>query len=339
MAAGFVALYVKSATDILGQVNESGFSSLVSGINGIAMAAATIALVLAVFNQFLQIGYMSPNQMLGLMIKLILISYIGLQWGNFSAVSSTVQEFMDKISISILDTIAGSTKGNPSLPAAIDTILSRISTASDKALTHAAWYTGAGLAVIIVICLTVLGAVSALIIIYSKIMVSLYIIIAPIFICCLIFERLSDYFYRWLQGAVSYMMYPVITAGIMAMIAGITDSFLNSISDDSISTIAMFIPFMTLAVIATIIIIFIPIIVAGLSGMIQHISPIHITTPIIQALKPRKKDNNDDNANQHGYRQPTPPAPSNRSATIPSGPFPGEPARMFAREERMRKMD
>ena len=337
MSNGLVTSYVASATNMLGKANEAGFSSLSHSISAIAIAIATIALVMAIFNQFMQIGYMSPSKMLALMIKILLISYIGLKWGNFSIVANAVENGMNSIASSLLDTVSDRGSGSSSLAGSIDQILSSMASASNAALKHTGWITGSILTILVVTCLAALGAVSALIIIYSKIMLSVFVMIAPAFICCLIFERTSDYFYRWLQGAITYTLYPVITSAVMALIAGITNSYIESIKASSLSTITEFIPFITVVVIAIIIIMFIPIIVSGLSGMIQHVSPLHVGMPIKQVLAPKRKENIDDNLNRFGDGPPaqSPSPQPDHAATKPSGPFPGDPFRMLARAERI----
>ncbi|WP_079212788.1 type IV secretion system protein [Brucella pituitosa] len=280
MADGLVTSYVASATAMLGKANEAGFSSVANAINSVAIAAGTFAFILAIFNQFFQIHYVSPAKILALMIKLILLSYFGMRWSNFSIIAASVESGMNSIADSLLHTITSGIDTSPSLAGSIDAILSRMAMAANKALAHTGWVAGAFLEILVVTCLALLGAASALIIIYSKIMISLFIMIAPLFICCLIFERTSDYFYRWLQGAITYALYPVITAVVMALIAAITDSYMRVVQNSVMSTIAEFIPFITVIVIAIIVILFIPVIVAGLSGMIQHVSPLAIASPL-----------------------------------------------------------
>lgn len=289
MESGLVTSYVATATAMIGNANEAGFSRVVTGINAVAILAATLAFVLAILNQFFQWKYVGANQLLSLMIKLILISYIGLRWDNFHAVSDAVESGMDSISIALLETVISGAKDSQSLPGSIDAILSSMATASNAALSHTGWIAGAFLSILVVGCLSLLGAVSALIIIYSKIMISAFIMIAPVFICCLIFSNTSDYFYRWLQGAITYALYPVITAVIMSMIAGITSSYIDSIATNPLNTITEFIPFITVIVIAIIVILFIPVIVAGLSGMIQHVSPLAIASPLKSFIPKRTR--------------------------------------------------
>lgn len=333
MATGFVTDYVNSATRLLGVVNETAFTSITTGINAAAMAAATMAFLLAIFNQFFQLSYISPGKILALLLKTLLISYIGLKWNNFHAIAQTIQDGMDSIANSLLNAISTDMKGSSTLTGSIDSMMSQIATASDKALTHTAWYTGAILTMLIVGCLILLAASASLLIIYSKLMISLFIIIAPIFICCLIFEKTSDYFYRWLQGAITYAMYPIITSAIMAMILGVTNTYLQGINQKEISSIEEFTPFLSLAVIAIVLILFIPVIVSGLSGMIQHVSPIHIADKLYQ-LKPKaEKNNNNDNNNDNNNN-----GTNNQNQIAPNkspGTFPGDPSRLLAREIRI----
>lgn len=338
MAAGIVTLYVESATNMLGKANESGFKMLVSGINAAAISAATVAFLLAIFNQFFQLSYMTPGKILALLIKLILISYIGLQWGNFSSIANSVQNGMDSIASALLKAVTVGGKESLTLTGTIDAILESMGTASDKALVHASWVSGAMLSIVVVFSLCVLGAVACLIIIYSKIMISLFIMMAPLFICCLIFERTSDYFYRWLQGAITYALYPVVSASVIAIIGGVTNSYILSIAKTPLNTITEFIPFITVIVIAAAVIFFIPIIVSGLSGMIQHVSPSHI----MEILKVKEKHQSGGNNGSGGGSSPQgqPPSgstqsPASTGVTQPSGPFPGSPASMMARSQRI----
>lgn len=339
MADGLVTSYVTSATAMLGKANEAGFNSVVSGINATALAVATLAFLLAIFNQFLQISYMSPSKMLGLMIKNILIAYFAMNWEHFSAVSNAIEKGMDSISVTLLETVTSGANGSASLTGSIDAILSSMATASNSALKHTGWVAGAFLTILVVACLALLGAVSALLIIYSKIMISVFIMLAPAFICCLIFERTADYFYRWLQGAITYALYPVITAAIMSLIAGVTNSYIESIASSKLNSITEFIPFITVIVIAIIVIICIPTIVSGLSGMIQHASPLHIANPMLAVLSKMKQKKQDDKDNENsgvGGQSSNLKLSSRNQGLDPSHKGPAE---MLARDKRITGKD
>ncbi|WP_273794993.1 type IV secretion system protein [Brucella intermedia] len=281
MADGIVTSYVTTATQMLGEANKAGFEAIVNGINTTALAIAVLSFALLIINQFYQVYAISLSEMLSHLVKLLLISYFALKWSNFDAIASAVQNGMDSIAQALLSIISSSVGSGTSLSGAIDSILSDLSTASNQALQSATWFGGALLTMVVVVFLTILGAVAALIIIYSKIMISLYIMLAPAFICCLIFPYTADFFSRWLQGAIAYALYPVVTSGIIAMIAGVTLSYVNSLNKSTLSSITEFIPFLTVVLIAIVIIVFIPTIVSSISGMVQHVN----TKEIIQKMQ------------------------------------------------------
>jgi type IV secretion system protein VirB6 len=288
MSDGIVTSYVSTATQMLGEANKAGFEAIVNGINTTALAIAILSFALLIINQFYQAYAISLSDMLAHLVKLILISFFALKWSNFDVIATAVQSGMDSIAKALLSIISSSVGSGTSLSGAIDTILSDLSTASNQALQSATWFGGALLTVVVVVFLTILGAVAALIIIYSKIMISLYLMLAPAFICCLIFPYTTDFFTRWLQGAISYALYPVVTSGIIAMISGITISYVHSMKGNTLSTITAFIPFLTVVSIAIIIIIFIPTIVNSLSGMVQHININDFTNKVKQTLYSKK---------------------------------------------------
>jgi hypothetical protein len=73
--------------------------------------------------------------------------------------------------------------------------------------------------------------------------------------------------------------------------------------------------------------------------MIQHVSPSNIAEPIIQLAMPTKKnDNNKTYYENSSYTSSSSPR-RDTSEIKPSGPFPGEPARMLKFEQEIHGKD
>ncbi|QWK80879.1 type IV secretion system protein [Ochrobactrum sp. BTU1] len=336
----FVGNFVKTSDGLIGSVSRSGFSSVLQAVNGIAASLAIIAILTLVFNQLLQFRYISIERFLGLFVKLLLIAIIGLKWSNFSAVANAIYGGMDSIAAKLL-TMAGPSE-QTTVAGAIDDLITTMAEKANQAGSKTGWVAGALLSLLITWQLSLIGCLGALIIIYSKIMFSVYMCIAPMFIACYIFDSSKDYFYRWLQGAITYTLYPVITSAIIGMSYSVIFAYIKTIDGLSIGTIASFIPFISILTMMILLIICIPIIVAGLSGMIQHVSPVHharVVSNIYSFMNGPAPGTNNMNPQQSQPLASSPMQSKPFTETQPSGSFPGEPARMLAREERLNRKE
>jgi type IV secretion system protein VirB6 len=333
----FVGSFVTKADELIGSVSESGFSAVLQAVNGIAASLSMIAIMTLVFNQFLQFKYISMDRFLALFVKLFLIAIIGLKWSNFSVVSDAIYNGMDSIAAKLL-TMAGPTE-QTTVAGAIDSLITTMADKANQAGSKTGWVAGALLSLLITWQLSLIGCLGALVIIYSKVMFSVYICIAPMFIVCYIFESTKDYFYRWVQGAITYALYPVITAALIGMCYSVMIAYIKTINGVNIKTIASFIPFISILTMMIILILCIPIIVSGLSGMIQNVSPGHLARVAsgAQSLLTRPAPGTKDiNSPLRNPAAPSPAKSQSEAASKPSGPFPGDPIRMLARDERLR---
>lgn len=330
--AGFVSSFVSSADNLIHSVAQSGFGAVLQAVNGIAASCAVLAVCFLVLNQFLQVQYISLSKFLGLFIKLILISVIGLKWSNFSAVAISIQSGMDTIGAKLL-TMSAPTSST-TVAGAIDSVIDVLAEQANEAGSKASWFAGAMMSMLVTGLLSLLGCAGALIIIYSKVMFAVFVCIAPIFIACYIFEATKDYFYRWVQGALTYTLYPVLTAAVIGMSYTVIMTYIDSVRNTPIESISAFIPFLAVAMMMVALIMFIPIIVSGLSGMIQNVSMYAMLAP--PAKFAGQKAMNMMNKMRSDRPTPPPPAPASSAAQSPApANFQGNAATMHARAQRI----
>lgn len=326
----FVGRFVSSADGLISGVAQSGFMAVLDAVRGASVAAATLAIIILAFNQFLQLHSISLGRFLGLFIKLACIAIIGMKWANFGAAANAVQGGMDSVAAKLL-TMTSPSSAN-SVAGAIDDLISTLAAKGNEVGERAGWFAGAIMSNLITWQLSLLGCVGALIIIYSKVMFAIFVCIAPLFIACFIFEATKDYFYRWVQGAVTYALYPVITAGLLGMTYNVIYTYLSGIGSRPIETIASFVPFLAVTTMMIMVIFFIPVIVSGLSGMIQNVSPAHIAGAAMNVATVLRQAPGTRNVPPPSAPQPSPrPAP----ASQPAG-FQGAPSRMHARASRIK---
>lgn len=278
---GITSGFVSSATSQLDAVAESGFTAVANALNSTAAAAATLALIVIGLNIIVQYRPMPLGGILWTMVKLVLIVAMGLQWSGFSPIANAVQGGMDGIAAALLGQFGGSVTGPAggadagavTLAQAIDDFISNFATRANTAMEPMSWFAGAIMSTVITILMAVVGGAAALIIVFAQVIIAVYLALAPIFIACWIFEATKDYFFRWLQATLSYMLYPVVVAAVLGGMIRIISGYVDTLSTDVSGSISDFIPFIACMLIMVISVVFVPTIVNSLSGMIASASP------------------------------------------------------------------
>ncbi len=266
--------FIDSASGMLETASATMFGSIVSGLSTTFALAATIAIAMIGVNVIMQWRPLSPTQAIAAVFKLMVISYIGLNWSNFSTIAYAVRDGMDSIGGGILETFsAESGDVSSSLGGAMDDFISDFMNRANTALEPLNWMAGAFMRVLISFLLALIAAVTALALIFSQAMVAIHVAIAPIFIGLWIFDSTKDYFAKWLQSTLSYMLYPVVIAAVFGGILSLVQGYVASISTSTYETISDFLPFLTCLIVMLVVLFLIPFIVNSLSGMIMAPGP------------------------------------------------------------------
>jgi len=333
----FVGDFLASADGFIRAVSKSGFGAMLEAVDKTARSASALAILFLICNQFLQLQYIELGRFLRLFIKLSLIASIGLKWENFEKATYAVQGGMDYIAGKLL-TMTSPTSAD-SVAGAIDNMINTLSNTFEKSGHHLTWFAGALFSIVTTLLLSILGCAGGMIIVYSKVMIGVYICIAPLFIACFIFEVTKDYFFRWVQGAITYLLYPIVTACIIGMICNVITVYFEKIKKNPIHTIVDVIPYIAVTIIMIYTILSIRTIVAGLSGMIQHVSPKELfesftkynpMNPLLNTLKTLM-----DFFSKKG-QDPEPISPKTDTSQTPKT-FQGEPSKMQNRSDRILK--
>lgn len=270
---GVVEEFVGSAKDQLDSVAASSFGAVLNGMGNLAAVMATLAVVMLGVNMILQYRPMSAGQIVVTFIKLIAIGSIGLVWGQFNMIASAVENGVDSIASHLLGEFGGSRVPSDNLAGAMDTFISTFANKANQVMEPMGWMAGAIMSVVVFLSMGSIAALAALLLIFGQVMVTVYIGIAPIFIVLSMFEITKDYFNRWLQGTVSYMLYPLVTAVMLGGLIRIVMGYMDTLSTSMTDSISDFIPFIACMVIMIVCTLCIPMIVSSLSGMIMAVTP------------------------------------------------------------------
>ena len=275
---GIVSDWVDVAQGQLDGVAGSIFGEVVSAAGATVSAMATLVIVFLGINLVMQYRPMSAGYVLITVIKLVVIVGIGLRWGQFNTIASAIISAMNSLGAVMLSGVGpGGT-----LAGAIDNLFSMIASAANRALEPLSWMTGAFLSVVIAVGLGLISAIIALALIFASVVLTFYLGIAPIFIALSVFETTKDFFSRWLQSTIAYALVPVVLGGVLGGMVRIVKSYMDTLSSgDAGTSIAGFIPFLSILGIMFFIIIMIPQIVSGLTGMMQFSGPL---APVIRTM-------------------------------------------------------
>ena len=272
---GLISGLVDSADGMLDSVASSTFGTIVTAAGTTIAAMATLAIVLTGINIIVQYRPFHPGQVLVILIKLVAITAIGLKWGEFYKIASAVESAMNGIGSTILGSFSGGGGGDVSntLAESVDRFISDFSNTANTALEPLSWMAGALMSVLVTILLALIGCAVGLALIFSKVMITVYLSLAPIFIALWMFDATKDYFHRWLQSTVTYMLYPVVIATVLGGVVRLVKNYIDDLSASPTGTIAEFIPFIAALLVMIVVVAFIPFIVNSLSGTIAAPGP------------------------------------------------------------------
>lgn len=268
---GFVTWMVGMADGALDSAAESSFGALAGAMGMMIMLASTLLIILVLVSFALQTRSMDGRAAVLLLARLVLINAFALNWVQFNAVSSAIIDGLDQLGGAMVGAMGGSgPEGALGFAEAFDILMSEFANYLNAATTEMGWMAGAMITGLGTAIMGIIGALAGGVLIFSKIMLTLMIGLAPVMIAASIFELTKDYFHRWLSSLVGYAMYPLIIAGVMSTIIGMAESMMDQLGDPSdAGSIGALLPFFAMVFMAAGMIAAIPLIVKSLSGNVM----------------------------------------------------------------------
>lgn len=105
---GLVNEFVERSQGLLDEVAASSFGAIMGGMQTTVGAMATLAIVLLAINVVLQYRPLPFGAVLIIVLKLVIITKIALDWGQFNIVFSAVRDGINQIAGLILSDFGGS---------------------------------------------------------------------------------------------------------------------------------------------------------------------------------------------------------------------------------------
>lgn len=278
---GVVTFFITTVDNFLSDAAQSQFMAVAATIGTIGTVACTLVVLFVFINMAFGFRSIDGRMAFWLVVKMVLISIFAQSWAQFDAFSSAILNGIDSIAGSLVASVGGGTTGpSGTFAEEFDELLSTMSDYLNAISNNLNWMQGAVINGIGVFLLSLLGGIAAFIIVFSRVLITLMIALAPIMIFLTLFEATKDYFQRWLSASVSFALYPVVVAGIFATIIGVGNSLISRIGDpQSHENLGALIPFFMLVMMSKAFILSTPFIVRSISG--------NMLMPAMQAVSAR----------------------------------------------------
>lgn len=268
---GIVTTVFGLAETQLAAVQASQFGTAAGAVNDTLQVACILAIILVFINGLIQFRPVPVGDAIVVVIKLILISQFATVWDQFNVVLTAIRTGMDTLAGAIL---ANSGGNDTSLAGAFDGMLERLATSANTSLDSLSAFSRGIMSAVFLMLTGFVAALTVLVMVFALIMVTLHVAVAPLFIGLSIFSATKDYFYKWLQSTVTYLLYPVVIAAVLGAIMNLTDGIVESVDPSSLGTIAALIPLLVVLMMMSMTILLIPMIVSGLTGAISAAGPL-----------------------------------------------------------------
>lgn len=265
---GIVTFLVDAAEQGLQTVAASQFAAVASGLGGVVMLAATLAIVLLFVNMAFQFRPMDVSDVYPLLFKIGLINAFAFNWLNFNYVSSLVTDGLDSLAGLMIGSITGDTgSGSAYFAGRFDQMLDDLADHANAIGDNLPWMAGALLSFFFTALLALAGGAAGVVLVLSKTMVAFLVGLAPVMITLSMFRATQDYFHRWLAALISWSFYPVVIAGTMSVIFGLFRVLQSRVGGvENLTSIGAALPFLAVVMISLGMILSIPVIVRTLTG-------------------------------------------------------------------------
>lgn len=231
---GLVSDIMTSLDNNIHNVGQSFFEGTADAMLPIMTIFLTISLLALGMNMALGVVRMDARSSVHIATRIVMIYLFAFSWSNFGAVYQALSETSVNIAMSFFSKAADS--GSDNLNAAIDQFAKNMGETADGVAKSMGSIMRGFLGAVFYVVLALLMAAYVLIVGFAKIMIAMLIGMAPIAIVMSIFERTKFLFEAWLSAFVSYLMYPIAAAAVIATVVAVAAG--QYTSQDNVDTIS-----------------------------------------------------------------------------------------------------
>lgn len=250
--------------DILTQVDTAAaavgvtaFGAVSAEIIPVFRVGSVLVVALIGINLMAQAVPMTLRNGLGLMVRIAVSSAFLSSWTNFNAVYGVLTNTPSEIGAVVMNEFGA---GGGNLYEGLDSLYLQALDVGQAISQNGSYITGALAGLLMFLVAALMATVSIIVISAAKIMIGVLVIFAPVAIACTIFKVAAPLFDRWVNLALGFALYPMLTSGMAAFTIAIARD-LTPTSFTTVETIGDVLSFVVVMMLGT-----------GLMAMVPTIS-------------------------------------------------------------------
>ncbi len=238
-------------------VGASAFDAVAAEVVPVFRVGTVLVVALVGINLMAQAVPMTLRNGLGLMARISIASAFLSSWTNFNAVYGVLTNAPSEIGAVVMNEFGA---GSGNLYEGLDSLYLQALDVGQAISQNGSYITGALAGLLMFLVAALMATVSIIVISAAKIMIGVLVIFAPVAIACTIFKVTAPLFDRWVNLALGFALYPMLTSGMAAFTIAIARD-LTPASMATVETIGDVLSFVVVMMLGT-----------GLMAMVPTIS-------------------------------------------------------------------
>lgn len=238
-------------------VGASAFDAAAAEVVPVFRVGTVLVVALVGINLMAQAVPMTLRNGLGLMARISVASAFLSSWTNFNAVYGVLTNAPSEIGAVVMNEFG---TGGGNLYEGLDSLYLQALDVGQAITQNGSYITGALAGLLMFLVAALMATVSIIVISAAKIMIGVLVIFAPVAIACTIFKVTAPLFDRWVNLALGFALYPMLTSGMAAFTIAIARD-LTPASMTTVETIGDVLSFVVVMMLGT-----------GLMAMVPTIS-------------------------------------------------------------------
>ena len=249
----------------IGNIAQQGFETGAGSVGTVITVGSGLLIALMGANVIAQIRPMTMASFVAFGVKIGLIGIFAQSWGNFSVIYAILTDVPQSIGNAALGvTDLGNAE---TLYQSLDLMLSRITEYGDRVGDNAGWVFGAMLGVAFYLMAAIFAAVSAGIIAFASIMLTVMIVVAPFAIICSMFQATKSIFESWSRSTVGYAVMPIVIGAVLGIVVSAGEQTLSIVTEpEAVEEISLMLPFLAIMLLSVGVMATIPTVAQNISG-------------------------------------------------------------------------
>lgn len=264
---GFIERTYTNVMGFLDGVAETQFAAVAAQIGTSGQILAAIVTIFLLINMGTQTYRIDAGPALAFIAKIVLIAAFMTSWTHFNSIFRALESMFSGVSASMLQ----SATDNPSVTsfaAALDGMIDKL--ASFANVTAGTMnILGSVINGIMLVFMALFGAIGLIMLVIAKVVLTLLLSIAPFAIFATLAQATKSYFETWLTALVTFLMFPVILAGVLATVLAMGNQTIDHLEAGSITNLGAVTPILMVIIIGIILFIAAPLVVTMLTGSFQ----------------------------------------------------------------------